>query len=221
MWVPVAVWQPCELLYTCYVLTYSPSSGIDESSFRTSKEEYETSLAIADSSRCVNHFAPHCWHQPIDNWRTNRHAAMFGVRRCAGGPGHSDGSRGPIYQISYDSGVTSHRQPRQCRGAEAQNGKGGPKWPELCIKTVIRLCTGISQNHHPCLITLPFVANVCHCLTTYHNIIIKKIWLLIAEIVLSTDMAKQTIIYVKCCANWFICLTVYFFIYCVCLISVC
>jgi len=22
MWVPVTVWQPCELLYTCYVLTY-------------------------------------------------------------------------------------------------------------------------------------------------------------------------------------------------------
>ena len=42
-----------------------------------------------------------------------------------------------------------------------QNGKGGPKWPELCMKTVIRLCTGISQNHHPCLLTLPFIANVC------------------------------------------------------------
>jgi len=42
--------------------------------------------------------------------------------------------------------------------------------------------------------------------------------LLIAEIVLSSDMAKQTIIYVKCCADWFICLFV-FFIYCVCLIS--
>jgi len=41
-------------------------------------------------------------------------------------------------------------------GPGAQNGKGGPKWPELCIKTVIRLCTGISQNHHPCLLTLPF-----------------------------------------------------------------
>ena len=25
-------------------------------------------------------------------------------------------------------------------GPGAQNGKGGPKWPELCIKTVIRLC---------------------------------------------------------------------------------
>ena len=32
------------------------------------------------------------------------------------------------------SGVTSHRQPRQCRGPGAQNGKGGPKWPELhCV----------------------------------------------------------------------------------------
>ena len=54
------------------------------------------------------------------------------------------------------SGVTSQRQPRQCRGPGAQNGKGGLKWPELCIKTVIRLCTGISQNNHPCLLTLPF-----------------------------------------------------------------
>ena len=24
MWVPVAVWQPCKLLYTCYLLTYLP-----------------------------------------------------------------------------------------------------------------------------------------------------------------------------------------------------
>jgi len=56
-------------------------------------------------------------------------------------------------------------------GPAAQNGKEGPKWPELCIKTVIRLCTGCSQNHHPCLPTLPFrtgryllfrnLANVC------------------------------------------------------------
>jgi len=49
--------------------------------------------------------------------------------------------------------VTSHRQPRQCPGA--QNYKGGPKWPELCIKTVIRLCAGIAHNHHPCLLTWP------------------------------------------------------------------
>ena len=28
------------------------------------------------------------------------------------------------------SGITSHWQPR---GPGAQNGKGGPKWPELCI----------------------------------------------------------------------------------------
>jgi len=32
------------------------------------------------------------------------------------------------------------------------------------------------------------------------------------EIVLSTDMAKQTIIYVKCCADWFICLTLFFYL---------
>jgi len=36
--------------------------------------------------------------------------------------------------------------------------------------------------------------------------------LLIAEIVLSSDMAKQTIIYVKCCADWFICLIVFFYL---------
>ena len=36
-----------------------------------------------------------------------------------------------------------------------KNGKGGPKLPELCIKTAIRRCTGISQNHHPCLRTFP------------------------------------------------------------------
>ena len=27
MWVPVAVWQPCELLYTCYFLTYLDPLG--------------------------------------------------------------------------------------------------------------------------------------------------------------------------------------------------
>ena len=44
-------------------------------------------------------------------------------------------------------------------GAGAQNGKRGPRWPELCFETVIRPCTGISQmwqNHHPCLLTLLF-----------------------------------------------------------------
>jgi len=40
--------------------------------------------------------------------------------------------------------------------------------------------------------------------------------LLIAEIVLSTDMAKQTIICVKCYADWFN-LSDCIFIYCVCL----
>ena len=35
----------------------------------------------------------------------------------------------------HDSGVNSYRQPRHW-GPRAQNGKGGPKWPELRIKTV-------------------------------------------------------------------------------------
>ena len=40
-----------------------------------------------------------------------------------------------------------------------------------------------------------------------------EIWLLIAEIALLADMAKQTIIiYVKCCADWFVCLDVFLFI---------
>ena len=40
---------------------------------------------------------------------------------------------------------------------------GSPKWPELCIKTVIRLCTCISQNH-PCILTLPFwTGRMCQC----------------------------------------------------------
>ena len=47
-----------------------------------------------------------------------------------------------------------------------------------------------------------------------HNLALNlyKIWLLIAEIVLLTDMAKQTIIYVKCCDDWFVCLRVFLFI---------
>ena len=63
-----------------------------------------------------------------------------------------------IISLAVPSGVTSHWQPRQCRGPGAENGKGGPKLPELCIKTVIRLCTGISQNHHPCLFTFSRLA---------------------------------------------------------------
>ena len=64
-------------------------------------------------------------------------------------------------QIVYISGVTSHRQPWQCRGAQGPKMVKAAQSPELCIETVIRLCTAISQNHHPCLLTLPFVANVC------------------------------------------------------------
>ena len=32
MWVPVAVWQPCELLYTCYLLNYDDAKQLDEKS---------------------------------------------------------------------------------------------------------------------------------------------------------------------------------------------
>ena len=32
MWVPVAVWQPCELLYTCYLLNYNDAKQLDEKS---------------------------------------------------------------------------------------------------------------------------------------------------------------------------------------------
>jgi len=38
------------------------------------------------------------------------------------------------------------------------------------------------------------------------------IWLLIVEIALLTDMVKQTVIYVKCCADWFVRLGVFSFI---------
>jgi len=48
------------------------------------------------------------------------------------------------------------RMPFLPTNQQCQSTEGGPKWPELCIKTVIRLCTGISQNHHPCLLSSPF-----------------------------------------------------------------
>jgi len=41
-----------------------------------------------------------------------------------------------------DQGVTSHRQPRQCRGGQGpKTVKGVQSDPELCTKTVIRLCS--------------------------------------------------------------------------------
>ena len=59
MWVPVAVWQPCELLYTCYLLTYlltylyaaslSRLVSVYESSFWTSEEIHETSYNRSDA----------------------------------------------------------------------------------------------------------------------------------------------------------------------------
>jgi len=53
------------------------------------------------------------------------------------------------------SRVTSHRQPRQCRGGQGpktvKGAQSDPNYVSLStIKTVIRLCSGISQNHNPC-----------------------------------------------------------------------
>ena len=60
-------------------------------------------------------------------------------------------------------------QPRQCQGA--QYGKGGPKWHESCIKTVIRLCReclpggGQKLQLRHCRDYVTGVANcVSHCL---------------------------------------------------------
>jgi len=48
--------------------------------------------------------------------------------------------------------------------------------------------------------------------TSFFTYLLSKMWLLIVEIALLTDMAKQTVIYVKCCADWFVCLGVFLFI---------
>ena len=64
-----------------------------------------------------------------------------------------------------DSGVTSHRLSRQCWGPRGPKRQWGPKLPELCIKTVIRLCTGISQNPDNHASTPPlrfFLQTGCH-----------------------------------------------------------
>jgi len=61
------------------------------------------------------------------------------------------------------SGLTSHRQPRQCQGAqEPKTVKGAQSVPNYVSRLFNnRLCTGISQNHHPCLLTLPFWTGRC------------------------------------------------------------
>jgi len=43
----------------------------------------------------------------------------------------------------------------------------------------------------------------------YHLVSYRKIWLLIVEIALLADVVQQAIIYVKCCADLFICLGVF------------
>jgi len=53
-------------------------------------------------------------------------------------------------------------------GSGAQNGKGGPKWPELRIKTVIKLCIGISQNYHLCLAYLFYRSGGRYLFTLTH-----------------------------------------------------
>jgi len=61
------------------------------------------------------------------------------------------------------SGVTSHRQPWQLRGA--QNGKEGPKWPELCIKTVRpqRMFAGGGAKIIPVVTPLVYPSNFTKC----------------------------------------------------------
>ena len=92
----------------------------------------------------------------------------LGSDSSRGGPSRSRGAEPPLAPLTLTTGLASVSRATCCVQLRnwpsaapatpgAQNGKGGgPKWPELCIKTVIRLCTGISQNRHPCLLTLPF-----------------------------------------------------------------
>ena len=104
----------------------------------------------------LNRPADRTWRRPPgrprNNWSVNSYETIPPVRL--------ESSGGVLSTV--DMVVQRRDGPRHwwcwhwCSGRVAQNGKGGPNWPELCIKTVIRLCTGISQNHHPCLLTLPF-----------------------------------------------------------------
>ena len=51
------------------------------------------------------------------------------------------------------SGVTSHRQPRQCRGGQGPKTVKGAQSDPNCVSRPLLDCVppGISQNHHPCL----------------------------------------------------------------------
>jgi len=60
-----------------------------------------------------------------------------------------------------NSGLSSHRQPRQCRGGHGpKTVKGAQSDPNYASRLLLD-CTGISQNHHPCLLTLPFRTGRC------------------------------------------------------------
>ena len=63
MWVPVAVWQPCELLYTCYLLTYllippgagnASSAGQIEDCARTVSTRHAPGLGAHASRRVTS-----------------------------------------------------------------------------------------------------------------------------------------------------------------------
>ena len=51
MWVPVAVWQPCELLYTCYLLTYLLTYVCARNYFSANKWTTVVCLCTANSTK--------------------------------------------------------------------------------------------------------------------------------------------------------------------------
>ena len=83
-----------------------------------------------------------------------------------------------LFQLSAPSLQWSNKPSAAPAMPGAQGPKtvtGGQSDPNYVSRLVLRLCTGISQNHHPCLLTSPFrtgryllfrkvlatVANVC------------------------------------------------------------
>ena len=90
MWVPVAVWQPCELLYTCYLLTYLLA--------------YRNVAEFAES-------AGECGRQSVVGWSVPRIASSTaGVRLQAGGVGSScSNSRSINQRRGHERARASHR----------------------------------------------------------------------------------------------------------------
>jgi len=62
MWVPVAVWQPCELLYTCYLLTYSESREAGRAPLPVSGVALQQRSQQGDTAA---HPAPEMTYRPI------------------------------------------------------------------------------------------------------------------------------------------------------------